>query len=650
MQSLIRSVLSVGALWGVAVAATAAEKIPVESFARHAYVSTPRLSPDGQYVAVRIDDNDGAHALVVYRISDMHTPVSMLRMPKYEVPANIVWVSSTRLVVEKGTEVGSIEKPLLTGEIIATDMDGKHQDYLYGYNSQYSKRASTRTNDLGWGFVVGMPEPANGHFYMSSRNYDTRNKSFLYDVNAEKNARHLIGEIGVDNMEFMVGADGLAHFAYGRNNDYDYVVYHGDGKAWTKMDANQLGNTFAPIAAAPDPQHIYAWYDAEGGPTALVEQGETGNSRKVLATPDFGSVDGIEWTAFPHRPFATTLATGVPKATYLLPDTPEAKLHQALSLKFPGNYVHFIDFSEDGSQLLFGVSSDRWPGAYFLIDTHTFKVKKLFDVAPWINPAQMAERRPVRFKASDGTELEAILTLPPGAPEANLPMVLMPHGGPIGIQDSWSYDDDAQFLASRGYLVLQVNFRGSAGRGADFRYAGYRQWGTGMIQDLLDGVKWAVAQDYADPKRICVFGASYGGYAAMMAPIRAPGVFKCAVGYAGIYDMAMRYDKGDTQQSELGRNAMKAQMGDDRAELDANSPDKLAARLDVPVLLIHGEDDQRAPFAQFKAMKAALDAAHKPYETLTKPGEGHGFYSEKNNIELYSRLEQFLDHYIGAGA
>ncbi|MGN6228553.1 MAG: alpha/beta hydrolase family protein [Dyella sp.] len=650
MQSIVKCAFFASALCSFASVALAKDKIPVESFARHAFVSTPRLSPDGQYVAVRMDDKDGAHALVIYRISDMSTPVSMLRMPKYEVPANIVWVSSTRLIIEKGSEVGSIEKPMLTGEIIATDMDGKHQDYLYGYNSQYTKRASTRTNDLGWGFVVGRPEPANGHFYMSSRNYDTHNKSFLYDVNAEKNARHLIGEIGVDNMEFMVGADGQAHFAYGRNNDYQYVVYHRSGNAWTKMDSQLLGNTFAPIAPAPDPGHIYAWYDAEGGPSSLVEQGENGGERQKLALPHFGSVDGIEWTAFPHRPFAITLATGVPKATYTLPQSPEAKLHQALSLKFPGDYVHFIDFSEDGGQLLFGVSSDRWPGAYFLIDTHTYKVKKLFDVEPWINPVQMAERRPVRFKASDGTELEAILTLPPGAPEADLPMVLVPHGGPIGVQDSWSYDNDAQFLASRGYLVLQVNFRGSAGRGADFRLAGYRQWGTGIVQDLVDAVKWAIAQDYADPKRICVYGASYGGYAAMMASVRAPGLFKCAVGYAGIYDLAMRYKKGDTQESEIGRNALKAQMGDDPVKLDADSPDKLADKIDVPVLLIHGEDDQRAPFAQFKAMKAALDAAHKPYEFLTKPGEGHGFYSEKNNVELYNTLQAFLEKHIGKGA
>ena len=447
----------------------------------------------------------------------------------------------------------------------------------------------------------------------------------------------------------MVGKDGKAHYAYGRNNDFDYVVYHRTGSTWVPLKAAQIGGTFSPIRSTPSGTRIYAHYDADGGPTSLVEEAEDGSDRKVLAAAGLGSVSGIEWTAQPRQPFATTLATGIPTPSYIDPNAPMSKLHRALSLKFPGSYVHFVNFSDDGGELLFGVSSDRTPGTFFLINTHTYKVQKLFDVAPWINPKQMAERRPMTFKASDGTKLEAILTLPRGAGETNLPMVLLPHGGPIGVQDDWYYDDDAQFLASRGYLVLQVNYRGSGGRGEDFREAAYLKWGTRVQQDLIDGVKWAIDQHYADPGRICVYGASFGGYSAMMATIRAPGLFKCAVGYAGVYDLKMMYTKGDIQENKSGRSYLHAVIGKDDADLDANSPDKLADKIDVPVLLIHGEDDQRAPFAQFKAMSAALGAAHKTYETLVKPGEGHGFYDEKNNIELYNRLQAFLEKNIGKG-
>ena len=627
-------------------AAIAADLIPVEIFARHAQLTMPRLSPNGQYLAVNMNDGD-SHALVIYKVDDMSHAVSMLRLPKYELAAGITWVSNSRLVVEKGKKFGSIDRPLMTGEIIATDLDGQHQDYLYGYDNPFGSRHGT---DLGFGFVDGLPTPANGHFYMATQSWNNNdNSSTIYDVDASKNARHLIGQVNVSGMSFMVGADGKTHFAYGRNDDYHYVVYHQQAGGWTKMTSAQVGGSFAPIFFTPDQQRIYASYAAEGGPTSLVEQDENGGNRKLLASDSFSSIGNVEWTALPYQPFATVPATGMPKLSYIDPNLPTAKLHRALSLKFPGSYVHFIDFSEDGGKLLFSVSSDRDPGTYYLIDTHNYKVTNLFATAPWIDPAKMAERRPLHFKASDGTELEAILTIPNSANQTNLPMILLPHGGPIGVQDDWFYDNDAQFLASRGYLVLQVNYRGSSGRGMDFKEAGYLKWGTRIQQDLIDGVKWAIAEKYADPQRVCVYGGSFGGYSAMMTTIRAPGMFKCAVGYAGIYDLAMMYKKGDIKENKSGRSYLSTVIGKDDADLAANSPDKLADKIDVPVLLIHGEDDKRAPFAQAKAMRAALDAAHKPYEWLSKPGEGHGFYTEANNIEFYNRLQTFIAKYIGPG-
>jgi dipeptidyl aminopeptidase/acylaminoacyl peptidase len=630
--------------------ATASDLIPVKDFARHALLSQPRLSPDGKFIAVNMHDpSDGSHALMVYDVNNMQRAVSMLRLPKYDVAAGVSWVSNTRLVVERGKLFGSVDKPSYTGEILATDLDGKHQDYLFGSKSHAGSRSASRAVDRGWGYVDGTPTPTNGHFYMATQSWDNNDYSTLYDVNAVNNTRHLIGQIGVNGMGFMVGADGEAHFAYGRNDDYKYVVYHRKGSSWTQMTAEQVGASFSPIYFTPDQKRIYANYAAGGGPTSLVEQNEDGSDRTLLADDGFSSIGNIEWTAAPLQPFATVPATGKPVFTYIDQTLPMAKLHSALSKQFPG-YVHFIDFSEDGGELLFSVRSDRDPGTYYLIDTRNYKVIKLFAAEPWIDPAKMAERQSMRFKASDGKMLEAILTMPNGASQANLPMVLLPHGGPIGVKDDWFYDNDAQFLASRGYLVLQVNYRGSSGRGEDFMEAAYLKWGTRVQQDLIDGVKWAIAQKYADPQRVCVYGGSFGGYSAMMTTIRAPGMFKCAVGYAGIYDLAMMYKKGDVQEGKSGRNYLTEVIGRNDAELAANSPDKLADKIDVPVLLVHGEDDKRAPFAQAKAMRAALDAAHKPYEWMSKPGEGHGFYDEKNNIELYTKLEDFIGKYIGPGA
>ncbi len=645
---LVRPMLAVLCL--ASTAAVGADLVPVADFARRMPLTSPRLSPDGQYVSLAYHDPDGkTHGLAIYRVGDMTKPVSLIRMPPYEMPANMVWASPTRLVVARGKVDGSIGAASYTGEIMAIDVDGKNPDYLYGYEA-YGKRAATRATDRGWGTIEGVPPQSNGHFYMRATSWTDQNRSTLYDVDAKTSARKQMADIGLGGMSFMIAPDGTARFAFGTDDNFKWVVFHREGSGWNKLAGSEERQNFEPVASVAGSDRIYATFSPNGKGGEFVEQDENGGNLRVIRKDDFSEVttSGL-WTPAPLRPFGTISTTGIPQVTYIDPQAPISKLHMALSQKFPGNFVSFVDFSEDGGELMFKVSGDREPGRYMLIDTKTYKVTKLFDAVPWIDPAKMSERRPMRFKASDGLELEAILTFPKGRSETNLPMVLIPHGGPHGISDDWFYEEDAQFLANRGYLVLQVNYRGSGGRGSAFEQAGYLKWGTRVQEDLIDGVKWAIAQNYADAKRVCVYGASFGGYAAMMTTVRAPGMFKCAVGYDGIYDLDMMYNKGDIKDSKTGRSYLTTVIGKDQGDLAANSPTHLADKIDVPVFLVHGEDDQRAPFAQFKAMRAALDAAHKPYETLTKPDERHGFVKPENIEEFYNRLQAFLDKNIGSG-
>lgn len=649
---LARPLLAVLCLAACAGGAAAADLIPTADFARRAPLTDPALSPDGQYVSFAYHDADGkTNGLAIYRVSDMTKPTTLIRMPPYEMPAEMVWASSTRLVVARGKVDGSIGRTSYTGEIMAIDVDGKNADYLFGYEN-VGKRSGTRATDRGWGFIEGIPQQPNGHFYMRATLWNSQDRSTLYDVDATSSTRKQLADIGIPGMTFMVTPDGVPHFAYGTNEDYKYVVMHRDANGgWSEVKTDHDHQWYRPIAQVADSKRMYAMYSPGGKGGELVEQDEDGGNPRVIRRDEFSEVtsNGM-WTPEPLRPFGTWSQTGIPSVTYVNPQEPIAKLHLALSQKFPGEFVRFIDFSQDGSLLMFQVSSDRDPGRVMLISTKNYKVTPLFSTLPWIDPTQMAERRPVRFKASDGMELEAILTLPKGKPEKDLPMVLVPHGGPHGISDDWFYDTDAQFLASRGYLVLQVNYRGSGDRGEAFESAGYRRWGSRIQDDLADGVKWAISQGFADASRVCIFGASFGGYSAMMAPIRDPGMFKCAVGYAGIYDLNLMRDKGDIKSSKFGRSYLDSAIGNDSAELIQFSPARRAAELNLPILLVHGEDDQRSPFAHFKAMTAALDAAHKPYETLVKSGERHGFVKPENVEEFYNKLAAFLDRNIGSGA
>ncbi|EQD71180.1 prolyl oligopeptidase family protein, partial [mine drainage metagenome] len=299
---------------------------------------------------------------------------------------------------------------------------------------------------------------------------------------------------------------------------------------------------FDPLWVTPGGHGVYARYSADGGPNELIRCAFDGGDKQVLASSNFGSVNRILWSPRDHRvpigvTFTATFKGGVPAVDYLSNDR-WAQIHQALMQAFPGEYIGFGGMSEHGSTILVHAYSNSDPGEYALFDSKTMHVQPLMQVMPWFKPGQLAAREPIRFKNSQGMKLDGFISFPVGVPHKNLPLVLLPHGGPIGIRDRWAYLDDAEqlagFLANRGYAVLQVNYRGSGGRGQNFARLGWRQFATGIQSDLVDGVKWAIAKGYVDPNRICVFGASFGGYSSLMQPIVAPKLYKCAIDYAGV--------------------------------------------------------------------------------------------------------------------
>jgi dipeptidyl aminopeptidase/acylaminoacyl peptidase len=263
----------------------------------------------------------------------------------------------------------------------------------------------------------------------------------------------------------------------------------------------------------------------------------------------------------------------------------------------------------------------------------------------------MAAMEPVAFKARDGLALHGYLTRPPGKDDAkNLPMVVYVHGGPYFVRDAWEYDRDVQFLASRGYAVLQVNFRGSGGYGHAFQQKGYREWGGAMQDDVTDATRWAIAQGIADPKRVCIYGASYGGYAALEGAEKEPSLYRCAIGYVGVYDLRLMYTRGDTPQFTSGENYLKQVLGEDEGVLWERSPVAHPERLKARIMLIAGGEDARVPPVQADAMRSALAKAHVDYEWLYQRTEGHGFYDEKHVEDLLTRVGAFLDASLGGAA
>lgn len=255
---------------------------------------------------------------------------------------------------------------------------------------------------------------------------------------------------------------------------------------------------------------------------------------------------------------------------------------------------------------------------------------------------------PFEFSARDGMKIRGYLTTPQGPSAKQLPMIVLVHGGPHGVYDSFGFDFEAQLFASRGYAVLQVNYRGSGGRGRAFQAAGYGRWGREMQDDITDGVRWAISDGVADPKRICIYGGSYGAYAALTGAFREPDLFRCAVGMAGVYDLPLMFEKGDIQTIERGVNYLKLAIGTDIEELKRRSPVYNADKIRVPVLLLHGKVDERAPYEHAKRMRAALGKVGNSPEWSTEWGEGHGFFDEANRASAYELMLTFFAKHLGA--
>lgn len=626
----------------------AAAAIPVESFAAQQTFDNPRISSDGSHVAVAADLGDDYHGIMVFRLADMKQ-TAFIKLPRYELAIEIHWVSDTRLVYVKGGKWGAREQPYDFGEIIAMDYDGKQHTYIFGY------KESTLSMGLepGHGNFAGLPPKPNGKFYMTRTSTESAiGRSQLYEVDATSGRHRLVADVGGDqNLRFVMDVEGVARFAYGTDKNEVQLLYVADAKGenWRKLSGETLGGVFEPIGFAPDGQHVYGMFSAAGGPRALVKADLTLGNREILAADGFNDVDGVIWDS-QRQPMAVEFKGALPRVQLLDPASADAKLYQEVRGGFPGQHVKFVDHSTDGNVSLIYIYSDRNPGEWAVMNREKDNLARLLQRNSAIDPGAMGGRHYVRFKASDGVELDAYVTVPSGITELkNMPMVLLPHGGPHYVSDGWGFDTDAQFLASRGYLVLQVNYRGSGGRGYAFQEAGYLQWGGRIQEDLVDGMRWAVSKGYADPGRICVFGASFGGYSALMLAAKAPDLVKCAAGLSGLYDLRSMADKSDTARSFLGRAYIARVIGRDDAALSANSPLAMAGGIKAPVFLAHGESDERTPYAQAAAMRKALEKAGNAPVWMSVPKEGHGFYAQKNVVAFYNQLEAFLAANIGAG-
>jgi dipeptidyl aminopeptidase/acylaminoacyl peptidase len=619
--------------------ATAAAS-PLAPYLKKDKFGTIRISPTGEFLAVTVPLEDRT-SLVILRRSDM-SMTGHVTLPKNTHVGEFQWVNPTRVLFSIGEKMGDLEQPRGTGELFGVNADGSGQGpALIGFRSNGSgsrQIGASVIDDLRndddfvlvsiageGGFTeVDRMNVKNGHHIVVCR-APVRNAGFVTDPNAE--------------VRFAVGAD--------PGSTKSKTYYRASDKAeWQLINDESVTNRrVIPVGFTADGKTAYLRAEETSGPDGIYTFDTATNERKLLLRDDNADPSNFYQSPVDDSIYAVSFMDGLPRTETIDAESPYAKQLSGLQAGFDGQKVVPLGFTKDGNLGLYLAYSDRVPGDFYLFDRSSGKATYVASKNGWFKPEMLNSMQPISLKARDGTDLQGYLTLPRGSTGKNLPLVINPHGGPFGPFDAWGYNPEVQLIAEHGYAVLQVNYRGSGNYGRAFTRSGYQQWGGTMQDDLTDATRWAISQGIANANRICIYGASYGGYAALMGVAKEPTLYKCAIGYVGVYDMAAMYHQGDIADSTSGQHFLEEALG--KQNLDAISPDRLANRIKVPVMLAAGKADVRAPAVHTEKMRDALMAVGIPVETTLYEGEGHGNYLLKNTVDFYTKLLAFLDRNIG---
>ena len=635
-------------------ASIAQTKNSIEDFVRHATYSSVKISPTGEYLAMSMDHGD-QDVLTVLRTSDLKV-IKVNQLPDKKSVGSFHWVSPDRLMFNAVKKMGGYAAPFSTGEWFAVNADGTQPRPLVFYGT---RDATSRGKDVGsrrFSLLDTLrDDDANVMMQAISPRSLEGGSAEVVKLDVLSGRLDTLARAPKENCSIALDAKKEPRFAIchsSRNEEGEYEqsseLYRRDGMSWTLLNASKSGGKHLSIVRTTQDGTVYALQSDNKSPAAVGTLDMTTGEFKQLFQDKVSEISDYIWSTDGETLLGVVTEAGAPQVHIINDEHPDTELYLSLTDAFPGQLVDFSSVTEDGRKIVVSVLSDSNPGELYLFDRDSGKARFLMQNRDWLDAKNMASVKPFVFKARDGQQVHGYLTVPHGSDGKNLPMIVHPHGGPIGPRDNWAFDNRSQLLASRGYAVLRVNYRGSGGFGQAFEDAGHRQWGQGIQNDIIDATQWAIDQGYADKDRICIFGGSFGGYSSLMAPIRAPGMFQCAFGYVGVYDIDMMFKKGDIPQNASGQRYLRRTHGSDAREWAENSPARRAAEVKIPVYLAAGARDERTPPEQTELLNKALIAAGNPPEgMIIQSGEMHGFYDVQNNVNLYTQMLDFFARHIG---
>lgn len=406
------------------------------------------------------------------------------------------------------------------------------------------------------------------------------------------------------------------------------------------------GDEVTPLAFSKDNKHIYATSNKGRDKVEVVKYDLEGKEEVVMSNKEV-DVTGVLYSAEQDKLLYGAYITDKPHYQFF--DENFEKLFRKIQDKLGvhESELGINDYNKEMTKFIVSVSSDTVYGKYYYYDSLTDKLTELATLSPWLKSEELSEMHPISYKSRDGLTINGYLTLPKNKEAKNLPLIVNPHGGPWA-RDMWGFNPEVQLLANRGYAVLQVNFRSSTGYGKEFLQAGNKQWGLKIQDDITDGVQWAIDQGIADPKRIGIYGASFGGYATLAGITFTPDIYAAAVDYVGVSNIFTLLNTIPPYWETM-REMFYERVGHpekDKELLTAASPVFHADKIKTPLFVAQGANDPRVNKAESDQIVEALRARGVDVEYMLKENEGHGFQNEENKIKFYNAMLKFLDSHL----
>lgn len=601
--------------------------IPLEDFFRKPDKIALRLSPDGKSLAW-LEPWERRLNLTVQNLADGST--RRVTAARERDLSGYVWVSSDRLVYVQDT--GGDENYRL----YAVSRDGGNPIDLTPFPGVKCD-------------IVDDLEQDDDHILFQMNRRDPQVFD-VYRLNVHDGSMSLIGENPGNIQSWFTDHDGKLRLAMTTDGvNTSLLVRETEAGEWRTVATYDFKEYVRPQLFTFDNRAIYVASNLGRDTLAIAEYDLTlGREAKVLFEHDEVDVDNLMFSR--TRQCLTGVAFEVDKLDYHFFDEARAELQTFIDGRLPGRENTVVSHSRDENHFIVLSGSDRTLGEYYLLDAQARTLTHLFKISPWLDERHMAETQPIRYTARDGLAIRGYLTLPPELEPKSLPLIVHPHGGPWA-RDRWGFDPELQFLASRGYAVLQINFRSSAGFGRRFLEAGFGQWGLSMQDDITDGVRWAIDEGIADPARIAIYGGSYGGYAALVGLTKTPDLYACGISYVGVSNL-FTWIESIPPYWKPYLEMLYEMVGHperDRERFEATSPFFNVDAIVAPLFVAQGANDPRVRKQESDQIVAALRARRVEVTYMVKENEGHGFVNEENRFEFYREMERFLHRWLAPG-